>query len=697
MLFLLRLGSFGFWDPTEVRVADAARALMEGHAPAGTPVAFNTGLTSLGFASQGISELGGRLPFAVCSLLALVAVYYAGRAIMRPRAALLSAIAFATMPSVLFGGRQLTSAAPLTLAVTLALGGLAHCLWPRAGSNPVARVLGALVAAAGLGLGHAAGGLLPGVLAPLLAVTVALWASGAGRARALVLTLVAVGLAVAAGLDFRKHGVVSRLLGGIPRMPQFQTVVTSVVRSIGFSTAPWLAVTPFAVLRSLDGSYTADEDDAGRRAFARVLLPAWLATTYLMATLHAAVVTEAIVPAAPVLALLAGLYLDELLGAGQRSSAQRAIEGIAVGVMAIILGHDVLLTGEAFISVQSIEQLRWPVQLNGSVVVVFAFMALFGALVAAALLLPPNWPFSDGGKRRPVQRGLVLGALGVQVAFAFTLVQWFIPTASKHLSPKDLYGKTRKLDPNAPLGQYRFNATGSTYYMGGHTAAPLNTLDDLLTFLKRPERVFVFVGAEELASIDQTARQGAKHAAGENGPDPISTMTQYYVIDDSNSRFLILSNKLGANETDLNPLRRFVSEAPTAPQTKLSINFEDKLELIGFDIPTAVNRGEDVKVRLHFKVLAPVGASYKVFLHFDGPGARVNGDHVPLDGKFPTQFWSAGTYVIDEYLLKPDRATQPAGAFQLYFGLFAGDRRMKVKVGASDGENRIKLGAIRVH
>ncbi len=227
--------------------------------------------------------------------------------------------------------------------------------------------------------------------------------------------------------------------------------------------------------------------------------------------------------------------------------------------------------------------------------------------------------------------------------------------------PKDLYGKTRQLDPNAPLAQYRFNATGASYYMGGRTATSLTTLDEVLAFLKKPARVFIFVGSEELASINQAARAVRSTRPRRTGPDPLSTMTPYYVIDDSNSRFLILSNRLGPKEQDLNPLRRFVSEAPTVPKHKLEINFEDKLQLIGYDLPDEASRGEDIKVRLHFKVLAPVGTAYKVFLHFDGPGARVNGNHVPLDGRFPTQFWTPGTYVIDEYLLKPDRATQPAG------------------------------------
>ena len=695
LLYLPRLGSFGFWDPTEVRVADAARVLNDHNAPT-TGIRFSlvTWLVARGFRLLGTGELGGRLPLALCSIFAVLALYYAARAILRPRGALLAAVALATMPSLLFGGRQLTSSAPLTLGVTLALAGLVRLAWPPAGASAAERVIAALVAAAGLALGTASGGLLVGALGPLLAVAVALAVTTTGRARALVLGVLSLGAAVPVVLAFRKHGAYSPLLLGGTRAPQMNTVITTMLRPLGFAAVPWLALAPFAVLRALDGTLSTSEAHEGERAtFARALLPAWLVTTYLAATLHATIVTDLIVPAAPVLALLAGAYLDELLS----DRALRPIEGVAVGVLAIVFGHDVLLTTDAFVSVQSLEQIRWPQPLFDAGVVLFAFAAAFGVCVAAALALPDVWVLSVPARRERIRQLAIAAALGVQVLFSLALVQWLIPAASKHLSPKDLYGKTRQLDPKAPLAQYRFNATGASYYMGGRTALPLGTLDDVLTFLKRPERVFIFVGSEELASMDQAARGGSHPTAATDGnAPPPPPMTQYFVVDDSNSRFLILSNQLGPKETDLNPLRRLVFAQPTSPQNKLLINFEDKLQLVGYDLPAEVSRGEDVKVRLHFKVLAPVGASYKVFLHFDGPGARVNGDHVPLDGKFPTQFWTAGTYVIDEYILKPDRSTQPSGAFQLFFGLFAGDHRMKVKEGPSDGENRVKVGNVRV-
>ena len=62
-----------------------------------------------------------------------------------------------------------------------------------------------------------------------------------------------------------------------------------------------------------------------------------------------------------------------------------------------------------------------------------------------------------------------------------------------------------------------------------------------------------------------------------------------HVVDISNSQFLLLSNQLGPGER-INPLRRFVGRPPK-PQTETHISFDDRVELIGYDIPTEVQRG----------------------------------------------------------------------------------------------------------
>jgi hypothetical protein len=264
---------------------------------------------------------------------------------------------------------------------------------------------------------------------------------------------------------------------------------------------------------------------------------------------------------------------------------------------------------------------------------------------------------------------------------ALAVNHWVIPQVSKHLSARDLYGKSKTLDPNAPVGQYRFNATGASYYTGGKIPQTLSSAEELFAFLAKPERVFVMAASDELANIDQLARQ--KKAS-------------YYVVDDSNSRYLMLSNKLSGEEKDLNPLRRFILDQPPTPQNKVEVDFEGKVQLLGYDLPPQLSRGQDFKIRLYFKVLQPLGGSYKVFIHFDGPGARFNGDHVPMEGRFPTQNWVPGYYIIDEHEMKPDRATQPSGYYRVFMGFFSGDARLKVSSGPQDGENRVKLGSVNI-
>lgn len=694
LIVLPRLATFGFWDPSEVRVADAARVYLENPHRSNTPVAVGTKIVAAGFSHIGIGEMGGRLPLALVSLLAMLATYYLGRALLRPRAALIGAIALGTMPAFLFGARQLTSAAPGVLALALALGGLARLAWPLADEGAPGLLIAALAAAAGLWGGHATSGLLVGVIAPLAAIGIALALDR--KTKAMIVGAGVAALIALAVLQLRKYSAFSAILNGVPRPPQHQTVVSTLLHQLGFSSSPWLALVPFALLHAFDGSQRTREDDGERAGYARLLLPAAFATVYVAATAHFACIADLVVPAGPLVGLLAGAWIDDALDAAESGpvTTARALEGVAIACLAIIFGHDLMLTTDAFVSVQAAEQIRWPQQIYWTGDVLFGFMSIFGLLLCGALALPLAW---SGAEQRRLQTKFLLGAVAVQVLFAFAVVQWFIPTASKHLSPKDLYGKTKQLDPKAPLGQYRFNSTGASYFMNGRSATSFNTLDEVLTFLQKPERVFVFVGADELAPIDQAARRGTHPVQPPDGtPPPLTNMVSYVVVDDSNSRFLILSNRLGPGETDLNPLRRLVSDTPPKPKTPINVNFEDKLQLIGYDLPAEVAHGADVPVKLYFKVLAPLGGTYKIFIHFDGPGARINGDHVPLDGKFPTQFWTPGTYVTDDYTIKPDRATEPQGNFQFFFGLFAGDKRLKVKEGPSDGENRVKLGNVRV-
>ena len=87
-------------------------------------------LSALGIRVFGASELGARLPIALSAIGALMAVYWAGRSLLRPRAALLATLALGTMPLFVFEARQLTSDAPLIATLALALGAFGRFAWP---------------------------------------------------------------------------------------------------------------------------------------------------------------------------------------------------------------------------------------------------------------------------------------------------------------------------------------------------------------------------------------------------------------------------------------------------------------------------------------------------------------------------------------------------------------------------------------
>jgi hypothetical protein len=57
--------------------------------------------------------------------------------------------------------------------------------------------------------------------------------------------------------------------------------------------------------------------------------------------------------------------------------------------------------------------------------------------------------------------------------------------------------------------------------------------------------------------------------------------------------------------------------------------------------------------------------------------------------------WNPGDYIVDdhEFTLEPN-FTQ--GTYTIYFGLYSGETRLKVKSGPHDGDNRVVAGSLSV-
>lgn len=740
LVLLPRLGGFGLWDPHEVRLLEGAGepiSLAQLWVPVGSfkprlpllPVVWGTRLF-------GVSELGGRVPMVVLGLLTLLSMLGLGRALRRERAAVLAGFALLTMPVFFLSARQVSLTLVPVLAQLLAVTGGTLLCWPRRERRLASVVLGAVLLAAGLGLGLLSCGGLLGLVAPLGAVALtltlcqgpvagqllasgllglalimpsrfvltlvhadaqlshtlglALLALGIGTAvltrgrRGLWLTAAVFGAGLLPALPELKSGY-SPWLAGLAHWPPSREVqVDSLLKPLGFQLLPWSALLPLA-LASVFSTYKAGparadgavagaaEASDGRAAYAELLPVAWFAATYLLASLHGALVTEPAFPALGALALLTGQYLERLLHEPRPPSApERIAAGLCVALLLIILGRDLFFAPELLLSGQLTETLRWPAPLSWVGQLLSSVGVGVGVVFGLGVWL--------AGSRR-----WVLGAaLALALGLALLTIHGLVPTVSHHVSYRGIYTKYQKLGGGA-LGIYGVQQSGSKIY--GQSGQQLTSLLDVLKFLERgteqDKRAFVIVGSGELAALDLAARERKQ---------------LYYVVDDTNSQFLLLSNRLAADEKDLNPLRRFISETPPPIAHAVSATFDDRIELIGYDAPAEVSRGDEIVIRLYYKVLTPLAGSYKVFLHFDGMGARFNGDHLPMDGRFPTSYWAKGHYITDEHRVPTSRLNQAAGYYQIFTGLWPGGdgARLKVTAGPHEPDHRVRLGIIKV-
>ena len=180
----------------------------------------------------------------------------------------------------------------------------------------------------------------------------------------------------------------------------------------------------------------------------------------------------------------------------------------------------------------------------------------------------------------------------------------------------------------------------------------------IINALGRPGRVFAIAPQSELCTLH-------REVAGK----------PYFVLDDRNLRNLLLSNRLDG-ATDQNPLRTaIVHEEPKAIpyRPKGRVVWDNRIQLLGWDVPKSVVRGARFDVTLYYKILQPVGGSWKTLVHIDGAGVRAGiGDHDPINGRCPTSTWQLGDYIIDRFTTSAGGGAFPSGVYEFWTGFFTG-------------------------
>ena len=329
VVLLLGLQRFGIWQPAEVHVADLARDLIAGNAVHYDRPPAQVSLVALGFRIGGASELWGRLPGALLSLLALGSLMAAARNVGDRRLAAYTGIAYATLPLVFMNARQMFGGGVAQSATTLALSGLALNLW---GRDNRWRVGGAAVGFLGLALGAGAAGVMLGVVPVLGAAGIAVLLRFARenkqtRAIGVVAFAAATGLAVKALLVASHELTAYSPWVGASNLSQpaaqWQTFEIY-LENIAHASFPWTGLVPFGLVRlvsppspltdrarSLLDDDEVDALDPWREAGLRLMAFVAIALGFALQTFHMQIYgMTAFVVAAPVALGLAALLRD---------------------------------------------------------------------------------------------------------------------------------------------------------------------------------------------------------------------------------------------------------------------------------------------------------------------------------------------------------------------------------------------------
>lgn len=285
--------------------------------------------------------------------------------------------------------------------------------------------------------------------------------------------------------------------------------------------------------------------------------------------------------------------------------------------------------------------------------------------------------------------GFALGGAAVGFVLSFA----YYPALANQLSPKEVfesYEKTHK--PGEPLGLYGVGGRTAAYYAGGQPPSfgdPQGAFGWLMAG-EGGQRRFLAMKAEELPRINQIYRE--RITPRENLP----------ILDARSSQILLVASRLEDSEKNENPLNKILLSSMPHPQHPFEVNMDDKLLCLGYDVvdpngklATVVAPGRKYRMRTYYKVLAPVTTEWEAFIHIDGYHRRHNGDHKPLNGKYPFALWLKDDLIVDDYEFQLEPNFSP-GSYNVYFGLFVGETRLKVKSGPSDGDNRVNGGVLRV-
>ncbi len=688
-------------------------------------------LVERGIGAFGVSEWGARLPFVVLAMLAGLATFLLGARVRNARAGLWAVLILAASPLFVFQARQLTGElGALAGGAFMLLGAIGLCS-PKPARAIWLVALDVFYLLLGAGLAYYDSGFFVGILAPAGAIAIAAGVSafvdtpaaqsdGGAMSRLHMQIAAAISLLVFAavllyftlevfdwveakdsefslfGKTFHANSDYNKLLAGVWKQEgNLKINFNSLFEQVAFGMFPWICLAPIAVARMASGG------SKGTNPLGARMLFAWAALTWVICTIALRKIGPVQFAAVPAIAVAVGVWIDQLQDARKNTDAGADRSQLAPPLIAlfalfavIVLAKDIKSFPAEFLGVHldtSISKFPEGISLHK---ILMVLGGLFGLSLAAWLY------FWNTEWARRVSKWALRSTIGISLVLGVFLSQAWTPSLSTKLSSRATFNVYQTLKEEGNVLGVMGKATDGAKFYAGTSFETISGRAGVIRFLRRPERVFALVKSSELCPIHkESSKQGF----------------DYYVVDDSNADKIILSNRMWNKDVppppklrelmqdalDRNPLSRYiVREKPKNIKKPLDINFDDKLQLIGIDMPEVTERGDYFDVKLYYKVLAPIRRNFQVFMHFDGSGVRFQGDHWPVKKRCGTNHWQTGDYVIDEFSVEAGSRSHAATKYKVWTGLFVGSagnwENMKAVTGDPDDNNRVAVGTLRL-
>lgn len=306
-------------------------------------------------------------------------------------------------------------------------------------------------------------------------------------------------------------------------------------------------------------------------------------------------------------------------------------------------------------------------------------------LVSLGAHLPSRW--TRRGELRFL-RGTVAAVLVSLCGVFLSLVQY--PAILRQLTPNDAFDSYRRVARRGePLGLLGTNAAAVRYQSGGTVQQWFSADAALDWLLATNERRFLVVRAKELAALNAAHRRRAPQRR--NLP----------VVEAGRGELLLASNRLGPGELDQNPLAEVVLDGAPRPSRPMDAQLGSSLQVLGWDVldegrapVNDISPNVSYRFVIYYRVLAPFDGAWETFVHVEGFQRRYNADHATAGGRYPFALWGVGDVIADAHGLELD-SSFPAGVYQVFFGLFAGEQRLPVGRGPHE-DNRVVAGDLRL-